>query len=114
MPDSEITAPLLRIETISKRFGTVVALDDVGFEVHAGEVVALLGDSGAGKSTLIKIISGSLEPDSGKIFFHGRDVRFSSPAAAKALGIETVFQDICRGIAVACGCQRLCLILEGS
>ena len=86
----------------------------MGFEVHAREVVALLGDNGVGKSTLIKIISGSLEPDSGKIFFDGRDLRFSCPAAAKALGIETVYRDICRGIAVACGCQRLCLILEGS
>jgi D-xylose transport system ATP-binding protein len=94
LPDPAITAPLLRIESISKRFGTVIALDDVGFEVHAGEVVALLGDNGAGKSTLIKIISGSLEPDSGKIFFDGREVRFTSPAAAKALGIETVYQDL--------------------
>jgi D-xylose transport system ATP-binding protein len=94
LPNHANTAPLLRIESISKRFGTVIALDDVGFEVHAGEVVALLGDNGAGKSTLIKIISGSLEPDSGKIFFDGREVRFTSPAAAKALGIETVYQDL--------------------
>ncbi len=90
MPNPATTAPLLRIESISKRFGTVIALDDVGFEVHAGEVVALLGDNGAGKSTLIKIISGSLEPDSGKIFFDGREVRFSSPAAAKTLGVDVV------------------------
>ncbi len=94
LTDPAITAPLLRIESISKRFGTVIALDDVGFEVHAGEVVALLGDNGAGKSTLIKIISGSLVPDSGKIFFDGREVRFTNPAAAKALGIETVYQDL--------------------
>jgi D-xylose transport system ATP-binding protein len=94
LPDPAITAPLLRIESVSKRFGTVIALNDVGFEVHAGEVVALLGDNGAGKSTLIKIISGSLEPDSGKIFFDGQEVRFGSPAAAKALGIETVYQDL--------------------
>ncbi len=94
LPDSATTAPLLRIESVSKRFGTVIALDDVGFEVHAGEVVALLGDNGAGKSTLIKIISGSFRPDSGKIFFDGQEVRFTSPAAAKALGIETVYQDL--------------------
>ncbi len=94
LPNSTITPPLLQIESISKRFGTVIALDDVGFEVRAGEVVALLGDNGAGKSTLIKIISGSLEPDSGRIFFDGREVRFTSPAAAKALGIETVYQDL--------------------
>ena len=94
MPDASVATPLLRIESISKRFGTVIALDDVGFDVHAGEVVALLGDNGAGKSTLIKIISGSLEPDSGKIFFDGREVRLTSPADAKTLGIETVYQDL--------------------
>ena len=90
-PDRE---PLLRIEAVSKRFGTITALDSVDIEVSAGEVVALLGDNGAGKSTLIKIISGSLEPDSGRIVFDGREVRFSSPADAKALGIETVYQDL--------------------
>jgi len=94
LPDSSAAQPLLRVESISKRFGTIAALDDVSFEVHAGEVVALLGDNGAGKSTLIKIISGSLEPDSGKIIFEGREVRFASPADAKAIGIETVYQDL--------------------
>ena len=94
MPDSSAAQPLLRVESISKRFGTITALDDVSFEVHAGEVVALLGDNGAGKSTLIKIISGSLEPDSGKIIFEGREVHFASPADAKAIGIETVYQDL--------------------
>jgi D-xylose transport system ATP-binding protein len=94
LPDSAAAQPLLRVESISKRFGTITALDDVGFEVHSGEVVALLGDNGAGKSTLIKIISGSLEPDSGKIIFEGREVHFTSPADAKAIGIETVYQDL--------------------
>ncbi|MGH6942617.1 MAG: ATP-binding cassette domain-containing protein [Geminicoccaceae bacterium] len=86
--------PLLRIEGLTKHFGPVTALDDVSFEVCPGEVVGLLGDNGAGKSTLIKIISGSLEPSSGKIWFDGRYVRFEDPADAKALGIETVYQDL--------------------
>ena len=86
--------PLLRIEGISKHFGAVVALDDVSFEVRAGEVVGLLGDNGAGKSTLIKIISGSLAPSGGRIWFDGEAVRFEDPADAKALGIETVYQDL--------------------
>jgi D-xylose transport system ATP-binding protein len=86
--------PLLRIEGISKHFGPVVALDDVSFEVRAGEVVGLLGDNGAGKSTLIKIISGSLAPSGGRIRFDGQAVRFEDPADAKALGIETVYQDL--------------------
>src|ERR671918_634155 len=86
--------PLLRLEGVSKHFGPVVALDDVSFEVRAGEAVALLGDNGAGKSTLIKILSGSLEPSGGRLYFDGRPVVFDNPADAKALGIETVYQDL--------------------
>jgi ribose transport system ATP-binding protein len=86
--------PLLRVEGLSKRFGPVVALDQVSFEVGAGEVLGLLGDNGAGKSTLVKLLSGSLEPTAGRIWFDGRSVRFESPAEAKALGIETVYQDL--------------------
>src|SRR5918995_5818291 len=87
-------APLLRLEGLSKHFGPVTALDDVSFEVRAGEVLALLGDNGAGKSTLIKILSGSLEPSGGRVYFDGRPVSFAGPADAKALGIETVYQDL--------------------
>jgi D-xylose transport system ATP-binding protein len=86
--------PILRVDRISKRFGAVTALDEVDFDVHAGEAVALLGDNGAGKSTLIKIISGSLEPTGGQIWFDGEPVTLDSPTAAKALGIETVYQDL--------------------
>jgi len=93
-PSTPETEPLLRIEGISKRFGAVKALEDVSFEVYPGEVLALLGDNGAGKSTLIKIISGSMEADSGRMFFEGRPVRLQNPAQAKVLGIETVYQDL--------------------
>src|SRR5919106_3998728 len=86
--------PLLRLEGVSKHFGPVVALDDVSLEVRAGEVVALLGDNGAGKSTLIKILPGSLEPSGGRLYFDEQPVRFDGPADAKALGIETVYQDL--------------------
>ena len=86
--------PLLRIEGVSKRFGAVTALDEVSFDVLPGEVLALLGDNGAGKSTLIKIISGAQPPSSGRLLFDGREVRFASPADAKAQGIETVYQDL--------------------
>jgi D-xylose transport system ATP-binding protein len=94
MDQGNAAGPLLRVDGITKRFGPVVALDDVSFEVHAGEVVGLLGDNGAGKSTLIKIVSGSLEPTAGRIWLGGTPVTFDSPAAAKALGIETVYQDL--------------------
>ena len=90
----ESSPPLLRTQGISKHFGPVVALDGVSFEVRAGEVVALLGDNGAGKSTLIKILSGSLRPSAGRILFDGGEVAFEGPADAKALGIETVYQDL--------------------
>lgn len=87
-------APILSIQGLSKSFGAVEALRDVDFEVKAGEVVALLGDNGAGKSTLVKIISGNIQPDSGQFLFEGRPVAIDSPATAKQLGIETVYQDL--------------------
>jgi D-xylose transport system ATP-binding protein len=86
--------PLLQVMHLAKRFGAVRALEDVSFELQAGEVTALLGDNGAGKSTLIKIIAGAQPPSSGRILFEGREVRFGGPADAKALGIETVYQDL--------------------
>ncbi|MEZ5931505.1 MAG: ATP-binding cassette domain-containing protein [Alphaproteobacteria bacterium] len=86
--------PILSVDNVSKRFGAVTALDGVTFEVFPGEAVALLGDNGAGKSTLIKILSGSLEPSGGRIRFDGSPVTLDSPTTAKALGIETVYQDL--------------------
>jgi simple sugar transport system ATP-binding protein len=88
------TAPLLRAEHVSKRFGAVLALADVSFAVPAGEVTCLLGDNGAGKSTLIKVLSGVFPPTSGRILLDGREVRFASPRAALAHGIATVYQDL--------------------
>jgi len=85
---------LLRLDRIQKRFGAVTALEGVSFDVSAGEVVALLGDNGAGKSTLVKIISGGLRPSGGRVFFDGAERHFGSPSEAKALGIETVYQDL--------------------
>jgi D-xylose transport system ATP-binding protein len=87
-------APLLAVRNATRRFGAVTALDDVSLELDAGEVVALLGDNGAGKSTLIKCVSGALRLHGGEIEIDGRPVTISSPAAARALGIETVYQDL--------------------
>ncbi|MFN8221971.1 MAG: ATP-binding cassette domain-containing protein [Gaiellales bacterium] len=88
------TAPLLRLEGISKSFGSVHALTDVDFEVRAGEVMALVGDNGAGKSTLIKCIAGIHPPDSGTVTFDGQDVHVHTPKDAARLGIEVVYQDL--------------------
>jgi D-xylose transport system ATP-binding protein len=87
-------APVLAVDHVSRSFGAVEALRDVSFTVNAGEVVALLGDNGAGKSTLVKIIAGTIQPDSGRLLFEGRPVVIDSPTTAKGLGIETVYQDL--------------------
>ncbi|MGE3872837.1 MAG: ATP-binding cassette domain-containing protein [Parvibaculaceae bacterium] len=86
--------PLLRLENITRNFGAIEALRGVSFDISRGEVVALLGDNGAGKSTLVKIIAGGLEATSGRMIFDGQERKFSSPAEAKAFGIETVYQDL--------------------
>ncbi len=94
---------LLRLGDIKKSFGKVEALKGVDITINCGEVIGLVGDNGAGKSTLIKIISGALVPDYGRIFFEGREVHFKSPRDARALGIETVYQDLslCETLTVA-------------
>ena len=86
--------PVLSLRGVSKSFGAVLALSDIHLEVHAGEVVALVGDNGAGKSTLVKILSGVHQPDSGEFSIDGRPVSIDSPAAALEMGIATVFQDL--------------------
>ncbi len=86
--------PLLEARAISKAFGKVQALVSVDFHVGYQEVVGLVGDNGAGKSTLIKIITGVHPPDSGQLLFEGRPVHLASPKEARALGIETVYQDL--------------------
>jgi len=85
---------LLVLDDIRKNFGAIEALKGISFSIGKGEVVALLGDNGAGKSTLVKIISGGLEPTSGRMLFEGQEFRARTPAEAKAAGIETVYQDL--------------------
>ncbi|HEV7933610.1 MAG TPA: ATP-binding cassette domain-containing protein [Actinomadura sp.] len=89
-----MTEPLLEARGIERSFGQVHALRGADFAVHAGEIVALVGDNGAGKSTLVKILSGADRPDGGQILVDGRPVQVSSPHAARDLGIETVYQDL--------------------
>jgi D-xylose transport system ATP-binding protein len=86
--------PVLALRGVSKSFGPVQALSDVDFEVHNGEVVALVGDNGAGKSTLVKTIAGIHGADEGSILFEGNEVHISHPTAAVRLGIATVYQDL--------------------
>lgn len=85
---------VLEAKGIKKYFGQVRALDGVNLFLNSGEIHALLGDNGAGKSTLIKIISGVIEATHGEIFIEGYKSVFKSPREARALGIETVYQDL--------------------
>jgi simple sugar transport system ATP-binding protein len=85
---------VLRVENVSKRFGSVTALQDVSLHLRKGEVLGLIGDNGAGKSTLIKIITGFHRPDEGKIFLDGEEVQLKSVSQAQSLGIRTVYQDL--------------------
>ena len=94
MTASTTTAPAIAVRGATKRFGAVLALENVDLEVHRGQVLALLGDNGAGKSTLIKCISGVHRLDEGVIEMDGRPIAIHSPAQARALGIETVYQDL--------------------
>ena len=89
-----MTAPLLQLKGVRKRFGGVVALDGVDLTVHAGQVQCLLGENGAGKSTLIKTVAGVHEPDEGEILIDGTPVRIPDTAASESLGIATIHQEL--------------------
>jgi simple sugar transport system ATP-binding protein len=86
--------PLLEVRNVTRRFGNVIALNDISMTVYPGEVMCLLGDNGAGKSTLIKIFSGVYPPSEGTYLVEGKEARLSSPRDALALGIATVYQDL--------------------
>jgi D-xylose transport system ATP-binding protein len=85
---------LLECRNVSKAFGAVQALYKVDFEVHRGEVMALVGDNGAGKSTLIKSIAGIYPFDEGEVYFEGEYVNIHGPRDAAKHGIEVVYQDL--------------------
>ncbi len=85
---------ILETRDIVRHYGQVEALRGCNFNVKAGEVTALIGDNGAGKSTLVRILSGTEQPDSGQIILDGKSVVLNTPADARLLGIETVFQDL--------------------
>ena len=86
--------PILKLRGVSKQFGAVSALSDIELDIHAGEVVALVGDNGAGKSTLVKVLAGVHQPTAGSIEFMGKPVTLDSPGTALEMGIATVFQDL--------------------
>jgi ABC-type sugar transport system ATPase subunit len=89
-----MSEPILSIRGLTKRFGGLVAVNNVSWDVYPGEVVGLLGDNAAGKSTLIKCVSGVYTADGGEIYFEGRERHFTRPIDARQEGIETIYQDL--------------------
>ena len=87
-------APIFRLDGVTKRFGGVVAVEDVAFDLRPGEVHALVGENGAGKSTLMKIVDGLYSPDEGSVEVGGEAVSFSSPRDAEAAGIAMIPQEL--------------------
>jgi ABC-type sugar transport system ATPase subunit len=84
---------ILRITSICKSFGGVIALSNVSLELEKGEILSVIGENGAGKSTLMKIIAGALNADSGEIIFEGRPLKMNSPLDAVKAGISIVYQE---------------------
>jgi len=87
------TEPLLKIDSLSKKFDGINALVNANFELLKGEIHALAGENGAGKSTLIKILSGIHSRDDGRILIDGNEVQINTPVAAQDLGISVIYQD---------------------
>ncbi|MGE5482061.1 MAG: sugar ABC transporter ATP-binding protein [Bacteroidota bacterium] len=85
---------LLEISNVSKRFSGVQALAGVDFDLHAGEVHALVGENGAGKSTLMKIIAGVHQPDTGRIVVDGKQVKFTGTRDSQEAGISMIYQEL--------------------
>lgn len=84
--------PILKVNSVTKCFGGLTAVNDVSFQVHPGEIVGLLGPNGAGKTTLFNVISGYYAPTSGSITFKGEDVSGKPPYALAGYGIGRTFQ----------------------
>ncbi len=93
-PTAEPRVPLVEMRDIFVSFGGVHAVEGVTVDLHAGEVMGLVGGNGAGKSTLMRVLSGAHPADSGEILLEGQPVTISNPRDAKALGIETIYQTL--------------------
>lgn len=95
--------PVLRLSSVTKKFGSAYALQNVDFRLFAGEIHALMGQNGAGKSTLIKVLTGVFASDEGDIHLNGKLIRASTPIEAQHLGISTVYQEVnlCPNLSVA-------------
>lgn len=87
-----MSAPILEVENLSKRYGGVKALDDVSFAIQPGDVFGIIGPNGSGKTTLINCITGFAKPSGGKVRFKGKDITAAEPHRVAALGVTRTFQ----------------------
>ena len=88
------SAPLFRLEGVSKSYGGVRALQKADLDIYPGRIHGILGENGAGKSTLIKAMAGVVAPDEGRMFLDGKEISFASPTAANKAGIVCIFQEL--------------------
>jgi len=90
------TGPVVAYEArgLTKRFGPIAAVTDVGIEFRRGEITAIIGDNGAGKSTLIKMLTGAMKPDEGELLLNGNPIQFHDPLDARVHGVEVVYQEL--------------------
>jgi ABC-type sugar transport system ATPase subunit len=91
--EATTTPPILEMRGVSKRYGSIQALDDVSLSLAPGEIHALLGENGAGKSTLIKIMTGVVQPDVGEILIDGKPVRIGSAFDAQTYAVAAIYQE---------------------
>lgn len=100
--------PVLKVENLTKRFPGTIANDSISLEVHAGEILSIVGENGAGKSTFCKMLTGVYHPDGGTISINGERVRIDSPIQSTQMGIAMVYQErnLVRGLSVA---DNVCL-----
>ena len=98
-----LAVPRVEMQGITKSYGALKVLRGVDLSVARGEVVGLVGDNGAGKSTLMKMLAGAVVPDRGRILVDGEELTGTGPRAARAHGIEMVYQDLalCNDVDVA-------------
>jgi branched-chain amino acid transport system permease protein len=85
---------LMQVEAVSRRFGGLIAVNDISFDVRAGEILALIGPNGAGKTTMFNVITGALQPSAGRITFAGKDITGANAARIASAGIARTFQHV--------------------